>query len=93
MDVEWVVQDKVVDGCSVAPAETAGSRVLDPTDPESIALLENHREEMRQYWPEPGPRPTMAPAPGGLWFLLDALLGGGRRRRRDLEERLAACAL
>ena len=87
MDVVWVVQDKVVGGRTVTPAETAGQRVLDPQDPESIALLEKHREEMRKYWRLPGPRPTMAPAPGGLWFLLDVLLGG---RRRDYEKRLAA---
>ncbi len=90
MDVEWVIQDKVVDGRTVTPAETAGQRGRDPKDPESIALLEKHREEMRRYWPLPGPIPTLAPAPGGLWFVLDVLLGGAGRRRQEYKERLAA---
>lgn len=90
MQLDWVIQDKVVDGRTVTPAETAGQRILDPKDPESIALLEEHREEMRKRWPLPGPMPAIAPGPGGLWSVFDVLLGGPLRRRRDHEKKLAA---
>ncbi len=90
MQLDWVIQDKVVDGRSVTPGETAGRRVLDPNDPESIALLEKHRERMRKRWSLPGSMPTMQPTPGGLWLLFDLGLGGAGRRRRDYEKKLAA---
>ena len=90
MQLDWVIQDKVVDGRTVTPAETAGRRVLDPNDPESIALLEKHREEMRKHWPLPGPMPIRPPGPGGLWFVFDVLLGGPLRRRCEHQKQLAA---
>ncbi len=90
MQLDWVIQDKVVDGRTVTPAETAGRRVLDPKEPESIALLEKHREEMRKYWPLPGPMPTMPPVQRGGWSFIDALLGADHRRRLEYEKKLRA---
>ncbi len=88
MGLDWLVQSKVVDGRTIEPAETAGRKELDPKDPESIALLEEHRKEMRTYWPLPGPMPTMEPATGGRWSFIDALLGSEHRRRLEYEEKL-----
>lgn len=90
MQLDWVIQDKVVDGRTVTPGETAGRRFLDPDDPESVALLEKRRIEMREPWFDPEKPPVETTGPTGLRSLFDFLLGGPSRRRREHEQHLQA---
>ncbi len=85
MDLNWVIQDKLVDGRTVTPAETAGRRFLDPDDPESVALLEKRRIEVRNPWFDPEEPPVESAGPRGFWIWLDFLLGGPSRRRAEHE--------
>lgn len=81
MGVDWFLEDKVVEGRTVTPAETAGRKDLDPQDPEAIAILEKQHAFLREQCTDPGPMPAEPPSPAGLTALAEFFSGAGRRRR------------
>ena len=82
MGLDWFLEDKVVDGRTVTPAETAGRKDLDPQDPEAIEILKEQHAFMREHFTDPGPPPVEPPSPGGLAAVAEFFSGAGRRRRR-----------
>ena len=88
MGLDWFLEDKVVDGRTVTPAETAGRKDLDPQDPEAIAILEKQHGYLREQYTDPGPMPVEPPSPGGIAALAEFFSGAGRRRRRSYASEL-----
>lgn len=88
MGLDWFLEDKVVDGRTVTPAETAGRKEVDPQDPQAIAILKKRHADLQDRISDPGPRPVEPPSPGGLAVLAEFFSGAGRQRRRAFASEL-----